>query len=258
MARLSDEDLREIQVFVDRALEELQTRGLTLEIDADLSKWVELMRHVPGSTDIASTHDPRKSYVHPGNAFWIIVREREQSMLRRLLHRERPVVSCVCYRVIETENIAEEIRTQRLFFDRKPILDFRPVEIVKPDNLPVIGGKVGIAGGFWVHPDYRGSKLSNIVSRLTRILSLRHFENDWHVSLVRDTPRRKAMIHNTYGVSHSVSITRGYYPPYGRDYDMQMSYMHRDEMLRRVRQENADAVKDDAVMPTEERRRSAH
>lgn len=258
MARLSDEDLREIQLSVDRALTELQRRRLTLEVDSDLSKWVELMRHAPGGIDIASTHDPAKSYVHPGNAFWVVVREREQSVLRRLLHRNLPIVACLCYRVIETENIAEDIRTQRLFFDRKPILDFHPVEIVKSDNLPVVSGKVGIAGGFWVHPDHRGTKLSNIVSRLTRILSVRHFENDWHVSLVRDTTRRKAMIHNTYGVSHSVSITRGYYPPYGREYDMQMSYMHRDEMLRRVRQENADATKEEVVMPAGERRRSAH
>ena len=53
--------------------------------------------------------------------------------------------------------------------------------------------------------DYRGTKLSNIVSRVTRILSLRHFDIDWSVSLVRDTPRRKAMIHNTYGLSNSAS-----------------------------------------------------
>jgi len=242
VSRLTDDDLMEIQTFIDRARAELDRRKLTLEVDSDLSKWVNLIRYAPGKTVIASTHDPSKSYVHPGNAFWVIVRERDRRLIDRLLRRDRPVVACLCHRVIQTANIADEVRTHRLFFDRQPILDYRPVNIAIEDNTPIIGGKVGLAGGFWVHPRYRGSKLSNIVSRVTRVLSLRHFDIDWSISLVRDTPRRKAMIHNTYGLAHSTSITRGYYPPYGYDLDMQMSYMHRDEMLGQVRTENAAAM----------------
>jgi hypothetical protein len=239
VSRLSDDDLIQIQTFIDRAKNELDHRGLTLEVDSDLSNWVALIKNAPGKLVIASTHDPRSSYVHPGNSFWIIIRERDRRFMDRLLRRDRPIIACLCHKVIETENIAEEIRTHRLFFDRKPILDYRPVDIVLGDNTPVIGGKVGLAGGFWVHPKYRGTKLSNIVSRVTRVLSLRHFDIDWSISLVRDTPRRKAMIHNTYGLAHSASITRGFYPPYGYDLDMQMSYMHRDEILEQVRAENA-------------------
>jgi hypothetical protein len=239
VSRLTDNDLIEIQAFIDRAKEELDRRALTLEVDSDLSNWVSLMKKAPGRLVIASTHDPSHSYVHPGNSFWIIIRERDQGFADRLLRRERPVVACLCHRVIQTENIGEEIRTHRLFFDRKPILDYRPVNVVLDDTAPVIGGKVGLAGGFWVHPKHRGSKLSNIVSRVTRVLSLRHFDIDWSISLVRDTPRRKAMIHNTYGLAHSASITRGYYPPYGYDLDMQMSYMHREEIMDQVRAENA-------------------
>jgi hypothetical protein len=239
VSRLTNNDLIEIQTFIDRARAELDRRKLTLEVDSDLSKWVKLISDAPGKVVVASTHDPSKSYVHPGNAFWIIVRERDHRFIDKLLRRERPIVACLCHRVIQTDNIAEEVRTHRLFFDRQPILDYRPVNVVLGDDTPVIGGKVGLAGGFWVHPSHRGSKLSNIVSRVTRVLSLRHFDIDWSISLVRDTPRRKAMIHNTYGLAHSVSITRGYYPPYGYDLDMQMSYMHRDEILDQIRSENA-------------------
>lgn len=241
MSRLTDNDLTEIQTYIDRARADLDCRGLTLEVDSDLSRWVRLMSDAPGKVVIASTHDPTKTYLHPGNSFWILVREQEQRFVDRLLRRERPVVACLCHRVIRTNDIASEIRTHRLFFDRKPNLDCRPVNIALGKNSPVIGGKVGLAGGFWVHPRYRGSKLSNIISRVTRVLSLRHFDIDWSISLVRDTPRRKAMIHDTYGLAHSVSVTRGYYPPYGYDLDMQMSYMHRDEMLEQVRSENLAA-----------------
>lgn len=242
VSRLTDDDLLEIQTFIDRARAELDARKLTLEVDSDLSQWVKLIKDAPGKVVVASTHDPSKSYVHPGNSFWVIVRERDQQFLDRLLRRERPIVACLCHRVIETDNIADDVRTHRLFFDRKPVLDFRPVQLALNPNVPVIRGRVGLAGGFWVHPRHRGSKLSNIVSRVTRILSLRHFDIDWSISLVRDTPRRKAMIHNTYGLAHSASLTRGYYPPYGYDLDMQMSYMSRQEMLDQVRAENALAA----------------
>jgi hypothetical protein len=250
VSRLTDDDLIEIQTFIDRAKAELDRRNLTLEVDSDLSKWVKLISSAPGKVVVASTHDPSRSYVHPGNSFWIIVRERDQRFIDRLLRRDRPIVACLCHRVIETHNIADEVRTHRLFFDRQPILDYRPVEIAISKETPVIGGKVGLAGGFWVHPSHRGSKLSNIVSRVTRVLSLRHFDIDWSISLVRDTPRRTAMIHNTYGLAHSTSITRGYYPPYGYDLDMQMSYMHREEILDQVRSENA-AAQGDAMPPAQ-------
>lgn len=242
MTRLTDDDLKEIQTFIDRARRELDQRKLTLEVDSDLSEWVRLIQNAPGRGSVSSSHDPSKSFVHPGNAFWVIVRERDRRFIDRLLRRPPPVVACLCHRVIQTDDIADEMRTNRLYYDRTPILDYHPVEIVRNENMPVVGGKVGLAGGFWVHPRYRGSKLSNVVSRVTRLLSLRHFDIDWSVSLVKDTPRRKAMIHSTYGLAHSASITRGYYPPYGYDLDIQMSYMHRDEMLDQVRSENAAAA----------------
>lgn len=247
MSRLTDDDLLEIQTFIDRARTELDERKLTLEVDSDLSKWVKLIEKAPGKVVVASTHDPAKSYVHPGNSFWVIVRERDQQFMDRVLRRERAVVACLCHRVIETDNIADDVRTHRLFFDRQPILEYRPVQIALNPNVPVISGRVGLAGGFWVHPKHRGTKLSNVVSRVTRILSLRHFDIDWSISLVRDTPRRKAMIHNTYGLAHSASLTRGFYPPYGYDLDMQMSYMNREEMLHQVRTENALAAASPAV-----------
>ena len=98
------------------------------------------------------------------------------------------------------------------------------------------------AGGFWVHPKHRGTNVTGIVSRLTRVLSLRHFDIDWTISLVKDNHRRKLMIQNTYGIPNSVSVIKGYYPPYARDYDMQMSYMHRDEMMRQVIEENMSGL----------------
>jgi len=238
MSRFTNEELSEIQTFIDRGRLDLERQGMTVEVDSDLTKWVKLAMRAPGATGAASTHDPSRSNVHPGNAFWVIVRQTPRHWWDRLLHRKGPIISCLCHKVVETEDIVEEIRTHRLFFDKKPNLDYRPVQIVASENTPTISGRVGFGGGFWVHPKYRGKNIANIVSRITRALSLRHFDIDWTIVLVKDTDRRKMMIQNTFGFPNSVSMIKGYYPPYARDLDVQMGYMHRDEMLRQIVEEN--------------------
>lgn len=242
MSRLSSEELLQIQTFIERGRRALERQGLSIEIDTDLSKWAKLLQRAPGSTGAASTHDPSRSNIHPGNAFWVIVRENAQRWWERPLRRRGPIVCCLCHKVVETEDILEEIRTHRLFFDKKPTLDFRPVNIVASENMPTISGRVGFGGGFWVHPKYRGKNIANIVSRLTRVLSLRHFDIDWTIVLVKDTERRKLMIQHTFGFPNSVSMIKGYYPPYATDCDVQMGYMHRDEMIRQVIEENRAAI----------------
>ncbi len=248
MARLSDEELRQIQTFIERGKKYLDEQGLSLEVDSDLREWVKLARRAPGATGAASTHDPSRSNIHPGNAFWVIVRENTPRWWERPLRRKGPIVSCLCHKVVQTDDIVEEIRTHRLFFDKKPTLDYQPVEIIASDNMPTIGGRVGFGGGFWVHPKYRGRNVANVVSRLTRVLSLRHYDIDWTIVLVKDTERRKLMIHNTFGMPHSLSISRGYYPPYATNLDIQLGYMHRDEIIRQVYEENRSG------MPTEKLR----
>lgn len=249
MSRLNDEELFQIQTFIDRGRKHLEKQGLSLEVDSDLGKWAKLARRTSGATGPASTHDPSRSNIHPGNAFWVIVREKTPRWWERPLRRKGPIVSCLCHKVLETDDIIEEIRTHRLFFDKKPPLDYRPVEIIASDNMPTISGRVGFGGGFWVHPKYRGRNVANIVSRLTRVLSLRHYDIDWTIVLVRDTEHRKLMIHNTFGMPHSLSITRGYYPPYATNLNIQMGYMHRDEIIRQIYAENRSGTPTDLFEP---------
>jgi len=237
MSRLTDEDLLQIQTFIDRGRRTLEHQGFSIEIDNDLRKWVKLARRAPGAIGAMSTHDPERCHIHPGNAFWVIVRENARRWWRDPLRRKGPIISCLCHRIIETQDILQDIRTHRLFFDKKPSLDFRPVNIVASDNMPVISGRVGLGGGFWVHPKYRGHTVAHTLSRLTRALSLRHFDIDWAIVLVKDTERRKSMIQGI-GVPNSVSVIKGYYPPHGADRDTQLGYMHRDEILRQISEEN--------------------
>lgn len=241
MARLTDEELLQIQTYIDRGRRDLEAQGLSIEVDTDLSAWAAMLPRAAGSRWTASTHNPSYCNIHPGNAFWVIIRENSVRWWERPLRRRASIVACVCHKVVETEDILDEIRTHRLFFDKKPNLNVRPVNIVASDNMPTIGGRVGFGGGFWVHPKYRGKNISNVLSRVTRALSLRHFAIDWAIVFVKDTDRRKMMIEHTVGMPNSISLIKGYYPPYDIDYDIQMGYMHRDEILRQVFDENRAA-----------------
>jgi len=256
MSRLTNEELLQIQIFIERGRRELEEQGLSVEVDTDLSAWAAMLRRAPGSRWIASTHDPGYCNIHPGNAFWVIVRDTAMRWWERPLRKGPPIVACLCHRVIETEDILDEVRTYRLFFDKKPSINCRPVDIVAPENTPTISGRVGFGGGYWVHPKYRGKKISNALSRITRALSLRHFGIDWAIVFVMGTERRAKMVEHTVGIPHCVPLIKGYYPPYNIDYDIQMGYMHRDEIIRQILAENQAAVEKDmltAVPPLSER-----
>jgi len=259
MVGLTDEELVQIQTYIDRGRRELEGYGFAIEVGTDLNTWAAMLPYAPGSRYTASTHDPNHCNIHPGNAFWLSVREKSPRWWERPLRRRGMVVACLCHRVIDTEDIVEEVRTHRLFFNKKPVLNFRAVNVVASDNMPTIGGRVGFGGGFWVHPKYRGLRISNIVSRLTRVLSLRHFGIDWAIVFVKDTDRRKMMVEHTVGMPHCVSLIKGYYPPYGIDYDISMGYIHRDEIVRQVFEENR-AAQDKSLdtAPLQAVARSAH
>ena len=259
MSRLTDEEILEVQKFIDRAKAQFAERQLVVEVDTDLSNWVNYAeRATKDHKGLQSpiTHDPRASNVHPGNSFWVAIREKSRPLWAALMGRERLVAGCAAHRVVETDNIIEEIRTQRIYSDKVPRLDFKPVKIVATDNAPVISGKVGFTGGFWIHPKYRGATISGTLSRLVRLLSIRHFDIDWSINFARDTSNRTAMFNQSYGFPNSISITKGYYPPYDTDLDMQMNYIHRTEILEQLRSENAEAEKSGStsVSDTGERR----
>lgn len=246
MSRLTDEEILEVQKFVDRAKAQFAERHLVLEVDTDLSNWVNYAaRASKDHKGLQSpiTHDPRASNVHPGNSFWVAAREKTRPWWAKLIGRERLVAGCAAHKVIETENIFEEIRTQRIYSDKVPRLDFKPVTIVATENAPIISGKVGFTGGFWIHPKYRGAAISGTLSRLVRLLSIRHFDIDWSMNFARDTSDRTAMFNQSYGFPNAISVTKGYYPPYNTDLDMQMNYIHRDEILQQLREENDEADK---------------
>lgn len=226
MINLDDADRVLIQENLDNMRTALRSLRLDVRIETDFADWVRHMENAPKITAVSPSFDPRFSHLHPGNSFWISIRDADGG-----------IVACSCHRLFLTPDIRALIGSHKLFFDKQPVLDFKPVPIVLPREAPQIGGRVAYGGGYWLHPGYRGAGLSSIIPRMSRFLSLRHFEPDWNIALLKDTQQRRDMARDSFGVSHQVPCIAGYYPPDGRTATYQLAYMSAEEMLRQAQQE---------------------
>ena len=230
MSRLSDVQLARIQVYIDRAVSELGELGLRLAVSSDMAEWARFLRSAPGTTAVTTTFDPEHSYVTPNNSYWLALRNQRDA-----------IVGCICLRLFETADVLQLVRSWRLFFDRAPLLEMQPLQLVNPSDIPIIGGRVGYAGGYWLHPEQRGRGLTRLLPRINRALALRHFDTDWVCGLNKDTPNRVAMVQDSYGMTSQFSCIHGYFPPRGEEGRYQLVYVHRGEMLK--------LIYDDAARP---------
>ena len=221
MASLTDQELAEIQTHIDGTIEYLDGLGLEIDVDDDLSNWKRLLEQAPGSIGVSRTLDPTVNDLRPGNSFWVYTRTHDGE-----------VVACQADRLIVTENfVRDDICTHRLFGDRRPIINFYPIELGK--NLPFLTGRVTFGGGTWVHPDWRGHGLGGFMSRLGRALSIRHFLADYFVTFMK-TGRKFS---KECGFDNRCQLCEGYYPGRDSELDMDLFWETKDEFLERMRKE---------------------
>ena len=230
MSRLNDQQLIHIQAYIDRAIGELRQLGLRLVVGSNLGEWARFMRDAPDIAAVTPSFDPEYSYVHPGNSFWLSLRDERDE-----------IVGCVCMRLFVVDDVMPLIRSWQLFFDRQPLLEVHPLELVNCSDIPIIGGRAGYGGGYWLHPSYRGKGLTRLLPRINRALGLRHFDLDWVFGLNKDTAGRTAMLRESYGIANSFSLIRGFFPPRGAEGAYQLVYVHRGEILRLLYEDAARA-----------------
>jgi hypothetical protein len=88
-----------------------------------------------------------------------------------------------------------------------------------------IGGIVFCAGSHWIRPDFRGHRLSHLLSRLGRAYAMSRWPVDWAIALVAPVLVTKGVSAGYKHVSHSI-----FYPasPWG-DLEVVLAYLYRDE-----------------------------
>lgn len=227
MSYLSNEEMMEIQISINQKIDRISTLGLTFHLDDDLSKWREFVLEEQGGAGISKTIDPTVNDLRPGNSFWIY-----------LENSAGEIVACQADRIIETVDFVQEyVCTHRLFGDRLPTVDYYALEL--SEAVPLLRGRINFAAGTWVHPDFRGMDISGLLSRMARMLALRHFLIDYFLGFIEATSRRREYGRQTLGMPHRRQLLSGRYPGRDCEMDVDIFWMNRHELLAQVSKEIA-------------------
>jgi hypothetical protein len=205
--------------LIDAALEWLDRRQLQLAIEPDLAGWAAHMRQAPATKGLNPTFDPAFSLIGRRNSFWV-----------NIMHEGR-TIACGANRVFETDDYLELKRSLRLWFDREPVPFRERLDVIVPDGVPLIAGRVGHEGGLWVHPAHRKRGLSFLIPRLVRAISLGRFAVEWQCGVNFEDLTKSGLPVTAYGFPHCVPCIDGFFPPTGRNERMHMVYMSRLELL---------------------------
>lgn len=231
MSRFDEESLSAIQTFVDRSCEHFESMGLTFAVNDDMTAWADWLSKQPNSHGVTKTHDPKHTHMDAGNSFW-----------GRLQEADGRVIACHAQRLIITDDFLDDIVTQTAFFDRVPKIRLDHLELRPETTVMRISGRVCLGGGLYIHPDWRGKGLYNVLSRTTRAISLRHFKLDWYLAYFLTTQSRTQLGLEGAAFAHALPLLSGIYPPYGKQTDIQLMMMSREEALAQIRQDNQTAT----------------
>jgi len=227
MPRFDEQSLSAIQTFVDRSREHFGSMGLTFGVSDNMAAWADWLSKQPNSHGVTKTHDPKHTHLDPGNSFWASLREADGR-----------VIGCHAQRLIITDDFLDDVITQTAFFDRVPKVRLDDLGLRLETKVMQISGRVCLGGGLYIHPDWRGKGLYNVLSRTTRAISLRHFKLDWYLAYFLTTQSRTQLGLEGAAFAHALPLLSGIYPPYGRQTDIQLMMISREEALAQIRRDN--------------------
>lgn len=172
MATISATELKNIQLFIAKTIEELDFLELTLNIDDNLWNWKALLSDAPKTIGISKPLDPALNNLGNGNAFWIY-----------LTSKTGKIIGCQADRLIITDDlVGDDVATHRLFGNLRPTIHHDAISV--SSHYPLICGRVNFGGGAWIHPEWRGKSLGGVMSRLGRAIAVRHFLIDYFTTFM--------------------------------------------------------------------------
>jgi len=149
--RLSARDFDDIQLYIDLTRDTLAALGLSLRVDNDMQRFADYLRDQPKNHGVPNTHDPARTYLHPGNSFWVYVQEGATGRF----------IACHGQRLLVTDDFIEDCMAQTYFEDLMPGLFLKPIGLYPEAGSVHIGGRVVLGGGTCIHPDWRGRGCSS-------------------------------------------------------------------------------------------------
>jgi len=188
------------QRYMTESIGLLQRSGYRLSLNFDLAGWAALLRSAPRIGIVNPTFDPAHSDLKPNEAFWL------------QLNDDVGIAACIADRLFITDDfVAGELATGRVWYARPG--DGDQPELLPGAPLGRYTGRVGHAGGLWVHPRRRKDGLSWLLPRLVRALSIMNWSVDRHCGLVFEGIHDSGLSAHAYGFPESHMVVEGYFPP---------------------------------------------
>ena len=206
--------------YVTAAIGLLQRSGFRVSLNFDLGSWASLLRGAPSILVVNPTFDPERSQVEPGAGFWIGIND------------DHGPAACIADRLFVTDNFLDEMRSGRLWSSTPG--DEDRAELLGTLDAIHYPGRVGHAGGLWIHPRARKAGLSWLLPRLARAFSVINWNVDRHCGIILSGLYGSGMGKQAYGFPEAHLCIDGYCPPFRRSEQLLVVHITRDQIIEQL------------------------
>ena len=208
---LTSDEFARTQTYLAYARALLADMGLRLSVHNDFDAWRKLLEDAPGTHPLSKTLSPRYNCIREDEGFWLSFDTADGTK-----------IACAGSRVLVSESdfVKQWITTQRLFGNRRVPVDSKPIKFIA--EPPALTGRIGFAGGAWVHPDWRRRKLTNLSSRLGRVIGLFFLDCDYHTAFIQE--RRTRWLEEALGWKHHVYCMSGHHPGREGEFEAEVNF----------------------------------
>ena len=132
-------------------------------------------------------------------------------------------------KLVVCDDYLEELRSCRMYYADPT--DTQRIELAQDLPFDRFSGRIGCAGGLWVHPRARKQGLSWLLPRLVRSYSVQFWGVDRHCAVVVESTRSSGLVEQAYGFQDVHLLTTGYFPPAEKPVTVYVIHISRDEIL---------------------------
>ena len=187
---LDHTDFYNVNQHIETYIRHIETSGLRLRIDDDLSAF-------------ACVRGRFRGYVHP--ALDPNYSDTSSGLWLEALGNDRNVAGCVAIRRFDGESLANLIWSRQLWGDRRPLLrPISPIQLLWPDGMSSPKGRLVYSGGLFLDEKYRSAKVGISMVRLLRAMAFRDWRPDWVFGLAAEPLVAADIPRKLYGYSQTV------------------------------------------------------
>lgn len=211
------DDLSIARRYAAESIALLRRSGFTVAMEFDLSDWAQIMETAENSILTNPAFDPAHSRLDASNSFWLRISDKHGTC------------AVIADKLVVCDDYLEELRSCRMYYADPT--ETQRIELAQDLPFGRFSGRIGCAGGLWVHPRARKQGLSWLLPRLVRSYSVQFWGVDRHCAVVVESTRSSGLVEQAYGFQDVHLLTTGYFPPAEKPVTVYVIHISRDEIL---------------------------